>query len=283
MEDIKMEAEIIFETHVTTALRRAERYAGEDGYIASMAQLLHARTNASYDNEIWNNWFTSNSEESIITTPQGNRVLVAVHGGGIFAKADRFDKLHYTSVCRTNPIGFTGKFAAKITVQEAHDVLEGKLPDGSQIPVYSYDEFKLGIADLPRRYAVVTDMDLARKSPSGYSTFDVLKDDPLMIVRAGGVDAAAAYLDKARDRHNTEMMGNFHPFETIDLDQPQTTIMFLGGNEGGIDTDIEDYADKGLESDCGIRTGLSMQAMSRYIAVAPRNVSTYVRNISFAA
>jgi len=54
MADIKMEAEIIFEPHVPNALRRALDYAGDDGFVASMPQLLHARTNASYDNIIWN-------------------------------------------------------------------------------------------------------------------------------------------------------------------------------------------------------------------------------------
>ena len=47
---------------------------------------MHARVNAPFDNEIWDNWFfTSNSEESMVRSPQGNRLAVVVHGGGIFA------------------------------------------------------------------------------------------------------------------------------------------------------------------------------------------------------
>ena len=84
MAEIRMEAEIIFEPHVPNALRRALDYAGDDGFVASMPQLLCARANAPYDNIIWNTWFTSNSEESVVTTPQGNHVVVAVHGGGGF-------------------------------------------------------------------------------------------------------------------------------------------------------------------------------------------------------
>ncbi len=90
MADVKMEAEIIFEPHVPNALRRALRYAGNDGFVASIPQLLHARVNAAYDNIIWNTWFTSNSDESVVTTAQVNRVVVAVHGGGIFASPERF-------------------------------------------------------------------------------------------------------------------------------------------------------------------------------------------------
>jgi hypothetical protein len=92
MADIRMEAAIIFEPFLPNALRRALDYAGDEGFVASMPQLLHARVNADYDNIIWNTWFTSNTEESVVTTPQGNRVIVAVHGGGIFATPERFER-----------------------------------------------------------------------------------------------------------------------------------------------------------------------------------------------
>ena len=83
--EVKMQAAIIFEPHIPAALLRALAYAGDAGFVASMPQLLHARANAPYNNIIWNTWFTANSEESVVTTKQGNHVVVAVHGGGIFA------------------------------------------------------------------------------------------------------------------------------------------------------------------------------------------------------
>ncbi len=237
--DIRMQAAIIFEPHIPTALRRALHYAGDDGFVASMPQLLHARTNASYDNIIWNTWFTSYTEESVVTTPQGNHVVVAVHGGGIFASPDRFERSFYADPDRHNSEGITGQSAAKISEQEARDVLVGKLPDGTEIPVYPFNEFKRGIADLPMRYGVILDYEIARKSTRGYDTFDVLKDEPNMIVRAGGVEPLAAYLNKFRDRHNTKMMGNWHPYNRIDPNQPQTLIPFLAGNKGGTGSDID--------------------------------------------
>ena len=281
MNDIKMEAKIIFEPHVPNALRRALEYAGEDGFVASMPALLHARANASYDNIIWNTWFTSNSEESVVTTPQGNRVVVAVHGGGIFTSPERFEKVYRASVDRSNSEGFTGQYAGKISAREARDVLEGKLPDGTEIPVYPFDEFKRGVADLPLRYAVVLDLEMARKSTRGYDPFDVLKEEPNFIVRAGGVEAAAAYLDKARDRHNTQVMGNWHPYNRIDLDQPQTRILFLAGNEGGMNTEDDDDADYGYDAEYGLGGDACIHNMARYVAVAPRNVSTSLRNLDF--
>ena len=299
MGDIKMEAAIIFETHLPDALRRALEYAGDDGFVASIPQLLHARVNADFDNEIWNTWFfTSTSEESVATTPQGNYVAVVVHGGGIFATPERFRKLYLASVGRTSLDGFTGLFGAKILEQEARDVQQGKLPDGTEIPVFSFKEFKRGIADLPRRYAVVMDFEMARTSICGYASFDELKDDPLMIVRAGGVETLAQYLDKAKDYYGTTEMGSWHRFNDLNPDQPQTYVQFLFDCLGGAsDKESLDPASRqqgnadswfthyrvSRDSGFGLRADLAMINTARYVAVAPRNVLTGVRHLPFVA
>ena len=299
MNDINMEAAIIFDTHLPDALKRALEYAGDDGFVASMPQLLHARANAPFDNEIWNTWFfTSNSEESVATTPQGNHVAVVVHGGGIFATPERFRKLYLASVNRASLDGFTGLFGAKILEQEARDVQNGNLPDGTEIPVFSFDEIKRGITNLPRRYAVVMDFEMARRSRCGFASFDELKNDPLMIIRAGGVEAAARYLDKAEDYYGTTEMGSWHRFDDLDPDQPQTWVQFLfdclGGasdkesldpasrQQGNVDSWFTHYR-VSRDSGFGLRADLAMINTARYVAVAPRNVSTGVRDLPFAA
>ena len=281
MADMKMEAEIIFEPHVPNSLRRALEYAGDDGFVASMPQLLHARVNADYDNIIWNTWFTSNSEESVVTTPQGNRVVVAIHGGGIFGSPERFEQVYRASVDRSNSDGFTGQYAAKISKKEAHDVLEGKLADGTEVPVFPFDEFKQGIAGLPIRYGVILDFELARQSKRGYEDFEILKDDPNMIVRAGGVEANATYLDKYRDRNNTKVMGNWHPYNRIDPDQPQTRLPFLAGNKDGMFSEGDDPEEWGYDSEYGLGGDACIHNMARYIAVAPRDSSASLRNLDF--
>ena len=299
MKDTKMEAAIIFETHLPDALRRALEYAGDDGFVASMPQLLHARVNAGFDNEIWNSWFfTSNSEESVATTPQGNHVAVVVHGGGIFATPERFRKLYLASVSRSSLDGFTGLFGAKILEQEARDVQDGKLPDGTEIPVFSFDEIKRGVANLPRRYAVVMDFELARKSKCGFASFDDLKDDPLMIVRAGGVEPLAKYLDKAKDYYGTTEMGSWHRYDDLNPDQPQTYVPFLfdclagasnkeqldpaSRQQGNSDSWFTHYRIS-RDSGFGLRGDTAMINTARYVAVAPRKVSTGVRHLPFVA
>ncbi len=277
----RMVAAIFFESYTTIALRRALRYAGNDGFVASMPALLHARVNASYDNIIWNTWFSAYSEENVVTTPQGNHVVVTVHGGGIFASPERFERSLRADLSRSNSEGLTGQYAAKITEHEARDVLQGKLPDGSEIPVYPFDEFKRGIADLPMRYAVVVDFEVAKIGKRGYEHFDVLKDDPNTIVRAGGVEPLAAYLDKARERHNTELMGNSHSYNWIDPDQPQARLLNLGGNKGGVGSEGKDQGlGWGYDADDGM-TASWPGGMARYVAVAPRNVSTSLQYLDF--
>ncbi len=281
MTDIRMEAEIIFEAHIPIALQRALSYAGEDGFVASMPALLHTRANADYDNIIWNTWFTSYSEESVVTTPQGNHVIVAIHGGGIYASPERFEKMYQASTDYRNMHGYTEQFAGKISEQEAREVLEGRLPNGTEVPVYPFEEFKQGINDLPIRYGVILDYELARQSLRGYEVFEILKDDPNMIVRAGGVAANAAYLDKFRERHNTKFMGNWHPFNRINPDQPQTRILFLAGNQGGWGTEDDDFGEHGYDSEYGMGGDATMGGMARYVAVAPQNTASSLRHSPF--
>ncbi len=284
-----MEAAIFFDSYLPEALRKAYDYAGEDGFVASMPALLRARANAQFDNIIWNTWFNPNSEENVVTTPKGNHVVVTVHGGGIFGSPERFEKLFRTDTSRFSELSFTGLFAGKISEKEAHDVLDGRLPDGTTIPVYSFDEFNRGVPDVPRRYAVIMDFEMAKNCRSGYEKFDDLKNDPLMIVRAGGLEAASNYLDKARSRHDTETMGSWHPFNSInDLDQPQTRVPNLAGNKGSAGSEDDDGhlysydSDYGIGGDSSIHN-TSMINIARYVAVAPRNASTSVRDLSFTA
>lgn len=295
--EIRMEAAIIFESYLPEALRQALEYAGEDGFVASMPHLLYARANAPYDNEIWNTRsFASNSEENVVTTRQGNHVVVAVHGGGVFALPERFTKLYHASTSRHSEFGFTGLFGAKISETEAQGLLDGRLPDGAEIPLFSFAEIKRGATDLPRRYGVVLDFETAKKSNNGNAAFDDLRDDPLTIVRAGGAEAAAAYLDKARDRKASAVMGSWHCLNDIDPDQPQTRVLFLGGNEGGATTEVRrSLSDKErgyigiwgthyripIAAEYAIRGDTSMINVARYVAVAPRNTSTSLRHLPF--
>tara|TARA_B100001059_G_scaffold235806_1_gene282903 strand:- start:4371 stop:5237 length:867 start_codon:yes stop_codon:yes gene_type:complete len=287
MTDNNIEAEIFFDSYLPTAFERALRYAGDDGFVASLPQLLRARVASDYANVIWNNWFKPNSEESVVRTSGGTNVVLIIHGGGIFGTPARFETLFRSDTNRYCETSFTGLFAGKITEQEVRMALEGRLPNGTEFPVYTYTEFQNDTQDLPRRYGVTLDFDLAKSSPVGYVDFDVLKEDPLMIVRAGGVEQTHAYLDKVRARHQTGVMGSWHPFNMIvDKDQGQTCVPDLAGNAGGKGSDADDFHLWGMDSDYGIgadgnTNSTSMINVARYVAVAPRDASVSVRHLSF--
>ena len=277
-----MVAAIFFDSYATAALKGALRYAGDDGFVASLPQLLHARVNAPYDNIIWNTWFTANSEESVVTTQQGHHVVVIVHGGGIFATPKRLERSYRADLDRSNPDGLTGQYAAKITLREARDLLDhGKLPDGSTIPMFAYNEISQG-TEAPMRHGIVLDYQMAKNSPNGYELFRNLRRDPLMVARAGGPEATEAYLDKAAARHGTRRMGSFHPFNRIDPDQPQTRLLNLGGNKGGLNSDGKDLGlGLGYDLDWGISGNNGLVDMARYVAVAPRDPSKSLRYLHF--
>ena len=132
------------------------------------------------------------------------------------------------------------------------------------------------------RYGVVLDFELAKSAKRGFESFDVLKDEANMIVRAGGVEPLAAYLDKFRDRNNTQLMGNWHPYNRIDPDQPQTRIPFLAGNKGGVGSEGKDEGlGWGYDAEYGMGGDASMVGMARYVAVAPRDVSTDLQYLDF--
>ena len=277
----RMVARIFFDSATARALGPALRYAGDDGFVASLPQLLHARTTASYDNIIWNTWFTANSEESVIKTPQGNHVVVTVHGGGIFGSPKKIERTLRADLNRFNSEGLTGQYTAKITQQDARDLLQGQLLDGTEISVYGFDEFKRGITSLPMRYGVVLDFETAKKARNGYVNFDTLPDEPSMIIRAGGIGPLAAYIDKAKKRNNTEKMGSSHNHNSINPNQPQTRILKLGGSKGGKGSDGSDQGlGRGYDPDWGISAG-GLVDFARYVAVAPHNVSTDLQYLDF--
>ena len=278
---VRMAATMFFDSYGTLALRQALRYAGDDGFVASLPQLLHGRSNAPYDNIIWNTWFTAHSEESVVTSPQGNPVLVTVHGGGIFAQPARIERSLRADLNRFNAEGLTGQYAAKMNEREARGLLRGTLPDGAEIPVYGFGEFQAGIAKLPMRYGVVLDFEIAKKAKNGYESFAALQDEPIMIVRAGGAAPLAQYLNKARRRNNTNAMGNFHRLDGIDPKQPQTRILKLGGAKGGKGSDGGDEGlGRGYDIDWGISAG-GLVDLARYVAVAPRNLATGLQHLDF--
>ena len=109
-------------------------------------------------------------------------IVIAVHGGGILTP-ERIETAYERKL--------TKQYAAHLAESEINALLAGNLAHGTQIPIYSFADFKAGIKDKPRQYAVVMDFDTAKNAASGYLEVETLRDNPLVIVRAGGVAETA--------------------------------------------------------------------------------------------
>jgi hypothetical protein len=213
-----------FYDELPTALRAAEASAKEtESSVLSMPEVLVLRKKAPFSNPIWSTLYTCNSEEDVGITPRGNRVVITVHGGGILTP-ERIETAYER--------GLTKEYAAPLAESEVRSLLKGKLADGTQIPVYSFADFRNGIKDLPRRYAVVMDFDMAKKVASGLVPVETLRDNPVVIVRAGGVVKANTFVYKVAEQYTK--YGNWHPFNVINPSEAQGCVLFASKLDDGI-------------------------------------------------
>jgi len=74
---------------VSVALREAINYAGENGIVVSMPELIAAKIKADKTHEFWQKGYDVQSEENIgidkkgVFVKSGKPVLLVVHGGGL--------------------------------------------------------------------------------------------------------------------------------------------------------------------------------------------------------
>jgi len=251
----------VWAPEMASALQEAQSIAGPDGFVASMPEIVHARTQAAFGNDVWNYELSTSSDESIVNSSSGLKV-VTVHGGGIFATSERI-RLSYAMDARYYHM--TGDFTAMLSEKEAADLLEGLLPDGSRIPMYTFQEFKKGVASLTRRYGVITPFDIAKTAVEGETKVADLRDDPMVIVRCGGVKQAAAYMNKIGERwHDSSQYNRFSYLWKAKV--PSSSPLFI---------DTIDGDGGGLGANYGVMNP------GNYIAVAPEDKKTTLRFVDF--
>lgn len=120
------------------------------------------------------------------------------------------------------------------------DILNGGMPDGRAIAVFSYDQLVAG--ECPRdgrEYVVVRPLSLARKTVSGYDSISRLTDadgkvtDSEVIVYAGGIDPAQEVIDTSKWKFKSGNLGVWHPFNANEFnpEEAQGRVLFVG-NDG---------------------------------------------------
>ena len=70
----------------------------------------------------------------------------------------------------------------------------------------------------------------------------------------------------------------FRSLVRIDPDQPQTRVLFLGGNKGAMGSEgTRQSLGYGYDSEYGVGGDPSILGFARYVAAAPRNSATNLR------
>ncbi len=128
------------------AYTRAVEIAGRNGCVLSMPKLVQAKIDNPNNGELWGKAINANSEEVVGIDKEGRYsqknswVFVEFHGTGLLNP----EKLKYAYFHRN-----------AISDADFQSLLAGKLPDGSQVPMYRADQFVRGIQNTSQRYGVV--------------------------------------------------------------------------------------------------------------------------------
>ena len=219
---------------VAVALQDALNEKGSDGIIATMPYFIAGKAQADASNYLWKNWFTALTEENAgidkkgKLVGRGKPVILTLHGGGLLTP-ERVKQAYRE--------GLTPQNAAKFTDDEFDHLLNGVLPSGESINVYTVDDLKRGIPDPFGRYAVWMPAETATAKSSGYQSKSDFLNNELVLARVGTLEYLDAYFEKAQHPKNHNL-GNWHQFGEIDFHQPQGRLLFLNDYYFGLVGDI---------------------------------------------
>ena len=213
---------------VVIALQEALDYVGDKGIIATMPEMIAAKVQAEKEHDFWQKWYTVHTEENIGIDKKGifyNRddpVLVVINGGGILTP-ERIKEAYAE--------GLIGN-SAKYREEEFDDLLEGKLPDGTPITLYLFEDIKNGVSNLPHRFGVVMPYETAQGTSSRYHQKKEFLENPLVIARNGGLENLEEYYENAK--YSDGDLGNYHPFDGRDASVPQGRLLYLNDDYYGL-------------------------------------------------
>ncbi len=196
-----------------------------NGVVASMPYLIGGLSKVQSNHWLRWRWHTCYSEENVGIDKngkfanKGKPVIVVVHCGGILTP-ERIRKAYNE--------GLTPQKAARFEDSEFSDLLEGKLPSGEKIQLYTVDDVKNGRIPEPfGRYAVViTDFEKAKATINGYQDKTNFMSNDLVIARAGTLEYLDAYFENIKS--DKEKVGNWHKFSEVDPEVSQGRLSFVG-------------------------------------------------------
>ena len=232
---------VFYNQSMPTALRATQTYATTGGAVYSAPELADLRIQGNLP---WDKWFTANTEELVGRTRSGAELVAVAHRGALLTR----DPARIEAAYEAGLIDGAGK----IDTTEFQTLVEdAKHLDGSEAHLYRLSEIS-NWDDLPYDAIILADKADVAKLPSEKQDIARLKDDPLVHMRLLGPKRATEYLDAAGAAHGVSRIGNWHPFASVDANQMQGRVVFLG-----------DYDNNGLDGDCYLRGD------GRFLGVAP--------------
>ncbi|MFQ5474327.1 MAG: hypothetical protein ACE5DM_00685 [Candidatus Nanoarchaeia archaeon] len=246
-----------YKDNLYEARRVAEAQAKENGLVAPMWLLAEGYPHGE--------WYTANSEDVSGTAlsdcpfgKKGEAFVVTLHGGRDGKRMLPLDVIEkvVTMYRENNETGLTGVYAANL--QDAYgkpvftDLLNGALPDGNSVDLFSFDQVKAGehrdhMASF-KTFGIVRPLSLAKETESCHHPIDdlaLVKDgkivgakDSQVIAYTGGVAEGGLFLRSAQKKYNK--IGVHHRFneKKFEPEQEQARVLFLYGGSDGLEGDF---------------------------------------------
>ena len=206
------------------ALEQALAHAGADGFVPNLIEFIAAKVLAPKTHNFWKKWYSVHSEENIGIDKNGKHysrntpVYVIVNGGGILTPARI--KQAYTQ-------GLVDH-SARYSDPEFDGLLDGRLPDGTKLELFKFEDIQNGMTNRPHRFGIVVPYSIVQGTKSGYHKRAEFLANPLVIARgAGDIETLTKYFDLAKDGDGD--VGNHHPFSGREATVPQGRLLFVSG------------------------------------------------------
>jgi hypothetical protein len=186
-----------------STFRAAERYAGPDGHLATMTDIIFGRVASNEKSIFWNRYFTTMSAEYYGLYKGEKPTIVVAHGVGPLSTLEGIESAYHAGLGRDERPEY-----GQISQDVFDKLVEGEFGEVRTVDVeelFTYYNFILALAykngksNLPGLY------------DNGYLTTRALAGDPLYLARVGNSDIALSYLNT----HERVALAHFREMKSV--------------------------------------------------------------------
>jgi len=190
------------------SLDTASRFAGADGRVATIADIVDARIAQPYSNTVWRTWYTTTSAEYFGLSNTGIPLIIVAHGNGPMQDKEGILKAYahqYKDKTRR-------RYGGRIPMEIFRRLEDGAFGPVDIIPISQ-------MLEVPYSYAF------------GARTAEEILNNPLWIARLGGWQRAEAYVEKHSTHADEERDREVMRFNLPAASTPSTILNMRDSNE----------------------------------------------------